>query len=749
MFARDELDIIYGESAIYYAKSPYAKVGEDPTQDDLFSFFIDRVRANLHIVMCFSPVGPKLNQRTQKFPALINGTTVDWFLPWPEQALTAVAQHFMGSFDIKDENAAVVRVALIGHMGKVHEMVGDSTNLFFDKYRRRTYVTPRSYLGFIELYKEVYVKKVARVEELASSINEGLVKLEQASADVDIMKIELREKEKTLAVAQSQSAQLLQEITASTARAEKKKGEVQAVKDVLSVEADAIAEDKANVEADLLAAKPALDEAEAALSAITAKDIGMLKSLKKPPELIKRLFDCVLLLFQEPVIPAETETVKRLQLCVSWAQSSIVMSRSTFLDDLFAFDKDAINDETVELLYPYTSAEDMTYADAKKASGNVAGLCTWVNSMVLYTWIAKVVKPKMAALKAALSKLAAANKKLDSAQGELDECNGDLARMQQTFDEAMAKKQAIEADALATQRRMDSANKLIGSLGGEYTRWKADSEAFADEIRRMAGDVALACAFVCYAGPFNADFRTLLLKERFYKDCTDKKIPVTADLDVTSFMVDESTISDWAREGLPSDELSVQNGIMVTRSSKWPLLIDPQGQGLSWIKRRDEVNQLRITELTDKRFRNALEDAMAFGQPLLIQVRAAQHAMDACARADPQGARRTMLSHNPTGHHTRVPFLSGAERRGGDRPDPRPSARQACAALRTRLEGRACRQGMRVHGDLPDVYDNKDGQPALLARTLRSGGRHQLHRHHGGAGAAAARPRGAERARGA
>ena len=144
-------------------------------------------------------------------------------------------------------------------------------------------------------------------------------------------------------------------------------------------------------------------------------------------------------------------------------------------------------------------------------------------------------------------------------------------------------------------------------------------EAFADEIRRMAGDVALACAFVCYAGPFNADFRTLLLRERFYADCVAKKIPVTADMSITDFMVDEGTIGDWAREGLPRDELSVQNGIMVTRSSKWPMLIDPQGQGLSWLKRREERRSLRVSQLTDKRFRNQLEDAMAFGQPLLIE----------------------------------------------------------------------------------------------------------------------------------
>jgi dynein heavy chain, axonemal len=273
LFARDELDGIYGEVSIEYAKSPLAKPGEDPSQDDLFAYFINRVRANLHIVLCFSPVGPKLLQRTQKFPGLINGCTVDWFLPWPEEAPTAGARHFMGKFNIQDENAEVVRNSLIKHMGKVHKMVDDGCNLFFERFRRCTYVTPRSYFGFIDLYRDVYVKKVAKVEELATSINNGLIKLEQASADVNVMKIELREK--VLAVAVAQSGQLRQEITTSTARAEKKKAEVQSVKDVLSVEANAIGDDKAIVEADPLAAKPALDEA------ITGKDIGMLKSLKK------------------------------------------------------------------------------------------------------------------------------------------------------------------------------------------------------------------------------------------------------------------------------------------------------------------------------------------------------------------------------------------------------------------------------------------------------------------------------------
>lgn len=38
-----------------------------------------------------SPVGAKFARRAQQFPGLINGCTIDWFLPWPEEALTSGA----------------------------------------------------------------------------------------------------------------------------------------------------------------------------------------------------------------------------------------------------------------------------------------------------------------------------------------------------------------------------------------------------------------------------------------------------------------------------------------------------------------------------------------------------------------------------------------------------------------------------------------------------------------------------------
>ena len=82
-----------------------------------------------------------------------------------------------------------------------------------------------------------------------------------------------------------------------------------------------------------------------------------------------------------------------------------------------------------------------------------------------------------------------------------------------------------------------------------------------------------------YTGPFNKTFRELLLDHKFLGDLIERKIPVTKGLNVSAMLTDEATTGQWNLQGLPTDDLSTQNGILTTTAARFPLMIDPQGQG--------------------------------------------------------------------------------------------------------------------------------------------------------------------------
>ena len=87
------------------------------------------------------------------------------------------------------------------------------------------------------------------------------------------------------------------------------------------------------------------------------------------------------------------------------------------------------------------------------------------------------------------------------------------------------------------------------------------------QIHRLVGDVLLATGFLSYAGPFNQEFRSLMLKT-WRKEMSNRKIPFSDDLDIVKMLVDNATIADWNIEGLPNDELSIQNGLIVTKAAR-------------------------------------------------------------------------------------------------------------------------------------------------------------------------------------
>lgn len=71
-------------------------------------------------------------------------------------------------------------------------------------------------------------------------------------------------------------------------------------------------------------------------------------------------------------------------------------------------------------------------------------------------------------------------------------------------------------------------------------------------------------------------------------------IPSSKKLDIKDFLSDPTTIREWNIQGLPADNFSTENGIIVTNGSRWPLVIDPQNQANKWIKNMEAKNVREI-----------------------------------------------------------------------------------------------------------------------------------------------------------
>jgi dynein heavy chain, axonemal len=172
------------------------KTKADPTAAQMWLYFLSRVKDNLHTVLAFSPIGNKFRERAQKFPSLFSQCSIDWFLQWPLEALVDVSKKIIGEFQITCTKE--VKAELIQHMGQVHNMVTDVCELYFGQFRRRVYVTPKSYLSFLNFYKNLYTLKLRGIEVEEKQIVDGLDKLAEASEGVSKLKKELAVKEEQL-----------------------------------------------------------------------------------------------------------------------------------------------------------------------------------------------------------------------------------------------------------------------------------------------------------------------------------------------------------------------------------------------------------------------------------------------------------------------------------------------------------------------------------------------------------------------
>jgi dynein heavy chain len=359
---------------------------------------------------------------------------------------------------------------------------------------------------------------------------------------------------------------------------------------------------------------PILNAALSALDTITQNDITFMKTMKAPPPGIRLVMEAICVL--KNIKPEKVSDSSGKKIEDYWKPSQKLLGEMKFLESLLTFDKDNIPVNVIKVIRDkYIPNPEFVPEKIKAASAAAEGLCKWVRAMDQYDKVAKVVAPKKAKLKEAEGSLATAMQSLEVKRAQLREVQAKLKKLTDELEANKQKKQKLEFQVDLCQKKLERAEALIGGLGGEKVRWTQAALDLGAQYENLTGDILLSSGIVAYLGAFTVAFRQEQIEE-WSQVVASKNIPRSKHFSLVQTLGDPVKIRSWNISGLPSDQFSVENGIILSNARRWPLMIDPQGQANKWVKNMEKPNNLAIIKLTDSDYVRTLENCITFGNPV-------------------------------------------------------------------------------------------------------------------------------------
>ncbi|DAZ93925.1 TPA: hypothetical protein N0F65_008868 [Lagenidium giganteum] len=642
LFGAEEMDVM-----IASLRAEAKARGIPDTKDHLQDFFFERVRSNLHVVLAFSPVGNDLRVRCRNFPSLVSCCTIDWFHPWPKEALIDVSFKFLKDVELATQ---AIQENVCHHMAEMHMSVTTASLAYEKEYGRFNYVTPTSFLELIRFYRKLLAAKRTAQRLKIKRLEVGLTTLKKTSTDVAELQDELKRTMKKVEERKKATDALLEQMGKQRGDAEIKQKRADEERAKAAKAADIASRIEAQASIELSTAKPVLDAAVQAVNCLNKASLTELKGMSKPPPGVEKVTAAVLMMVKN-----ETKNF-------SWDNAKKMMAKvDVFKQSLEQYDKENIPPEIVARVEPILEDPNFNYEKMKSKSVAAANLCVWVINIIAFHHVYVRVKPLMDTLEEARRTKMEADAELDAVQKLVAEVEAQLSALQTSFREATNEKAKVEAEAHACQERLSLAERLVNGLASENERWSREIDVLRAGETALIGDTLLAAGFVSYIGAFNSSFREQLWRHTWLPDIITREIPISlghagattssnmnnnggggsgggggdnsnnndnsddeqdsprdgggggmgspggggggdggnggnsargaqgglTGVDPIDMLSDGSAIAQWMNEGLPSDRVSIENGCIITSCERWPLLVDPQLQGILWLRSRD------------------------------------------------------------------------------------------------------------------------------------------------------------------
>ena len=124
-------------------------------------------------------------------------------------------------------------------------------------------------------------------------------------------------------------------------------------------------------------------------------------------------------------------------------------------------------------------------------------------------------------------------------------------------------------------RKLERAEKLITGFGGEREKWAETTINLEQKLEQLTGDILLAVGTIAYLGAFPENKRQEQLLQWMEK-ADELGVSYSKDYTLQTTLGNQITIQSWYMNGLNRDNVSTDNGIILSTAERWVLMVDPQ-----------------------------------------------------------------------------------------------------------------------------------------------------------------------------